>query len=57
MSDSRNLRQVFADKFTSLADKDKKLVVVVGDISHGIFSKLEAIILIGITILVFMNNQ
>lgn len=42
MSDSRNLRQVFADKFTSLADKDKKLVVVVGDISHGIFSKLRS---------------
>lgn len=41
MSDKRNLRQVFADKFTNLADEDKKLVVVVGDISHGIFSKLR----------------
>ena len=27
MSDKRNLRQVFADKFTKIADKDKKLVV------------------------------
>ena len=41
MRDKRNLRQVFADKFTKIANKDKKLVVVVGDISHGVFSKLR----------------
>ena len=57
MRDKRNLRQVFADKFTKIANKDKKLVVVVGDISHGVFSKLREKNPDRYITLVFTNNQ
>ena len=33
----KNLRKVFADTVLEIGKKDKKVVVVVGDISHGIF--------------------
>ncbi len=35
----KNLRQVFAETMVQVGSKDKKLVVLVGDISHGILKK------------------
>ena len=38
-----SLRKQFAETVTTLSEKDKKIVVVVGDISHGIFSEFRNI--------------
>ena len=33
-----NMRQTFANVVTEIAEKDENIVVMVADISHGIFS-------------------
>ena len=37
-----SLRKIFAETISSIGDKDEKLVVIVGDISHGILSKFRS---------------
>ena len=37
----KNLRQEFADTMLEIGKNDKNLVVMVGDISHGICKKIQ----------------
>ena len=50
------MRSTFGKTVTELAKKDKKIVVLVGDISHGLFSDLRKLPMKDILIWNPMNN-
>ena len=51
------IREVFAELVFKLGKKDKNLVVMVGDISHGILKNLEKNFQKDITTLEYVNHQ
>ena len=53
----KNLRQEFADTVLDIGQKDERLIVMVGDISHGILQPYAKNALIGTLILVFVSHQ
>ena len=54
---TKKIRQEFANTMLEIGKKDKNLVVMVGDISHGILKPFAKVVKIDITILVYVSQQ